>query len=633
MCVLAFVQDTLLKLEREDHEAFMLNCSLQLFRHRFAGESHANGEAFESSSELEAGCWEWQRRLLIPRKEAVPLLCCPEDVETCRRCRHQPHELCGFCRIPLCHHCHTTMLRMRSSAKRVVPMGLCNDNFWGYTTEVISMYQVRWLEAAIVSPCWTSMVVYYVEGDKGHLLNEELGQQRSRTLVRGAACSFHMPWEDILQDLAKNCGKKLDMLQIPRSQECLKYMLRVHVRVAHTDLRKFLKQCYVRPHVLLHLLFFLIDRNHEVFRNKGCAVELKKKMKEAIQQEYPDEESEKPEAQREGSIPTALLEALQEAHQKPDDPGTAEAEAKKMRFLFEREKNATPGDGSRSVDECLQDIRPQAVCMDKEATSNSDPATLREKAIGRYGDLYVQTGSKLIPQWHSKYFAQVQPFVIPRMVSGPDYDMLNRWRRQYEDAPCVSPQAFVAGFARRVESNGRTDWSALPIMRSVAYKHSVEHTMSAHTAFQGKRDRPVHADAKDDVLALQELYWHLHNGFVGKGVHRVPIAGDTTRLPYAEGLTPKQRRLAHAHNFLAQHMPGTQSVRRLMGHTQFGARIVYGDCLFFTISPNEQHSALVLRLSRFRHNDPYVVHGSEFVKACAGREHPLLEVTHTTPHT
>ena len=43
-----------------------------------------------------------------------------------------------------------------------------------------------------------------------------------------------------------------------------------------------------------------------------------------------------------------------------------------------------------------------------------------------------------------------------------------------------------------------------------------------------------------------------------------------------------------------------------MGHRQFGARVVYGDCIFLTVSPNEQHSALVLRLSRYRKNDPFL---------------------------
>ena len=66
-------------------------------------------------------------------------------------------------------------------------------------------------------------------------------------------------------------------------------------------------------------------------------------------------------------------------------------------------------------------------------------------------------------------------------------------------------------------------------------------------------------------------------------------------------------------------------MRQLMGHTQFGARVVYGDCLFATVSPNEQHSALVLRLSRYRRNDPYVRFGDAHRQRCCTAEHPRME--------
>ena len=109
------------------------------------------------------------------------------------------------------------------------------------------------------------------------------------------------------------------------------------------------------------------------------------------------------------------------------------------------------------------------------------------------------------------------------------------------------------------------------------------------------------------------------------GVHRVPIAGDTTRLPYATGLTPLEKKLAHAQNFIATHLGGTQAVRKMMGHAQFGARVAYGDCIFFTVSPNEQHSALVLRLSRFRRNDPYTKFGTPALQKLAAKDYPNLE--------
>ena len=76
-------------------------------------------------------------------------------------------------------------------------MRMTNDNLWGYVDDMIYKYDVRFLEMAIVSPAWTNMVVYYVEGDYGHLLNETVHRQQFRISVRGAPISFYLPWEDI----------------------------------------------------------------------------------------------------------------------------------------------------------------------------------------------------------------------------------------------------------------------------------------------------------------------------------------------------------------------------------------------------------------------------------------------------
>ena len=105
----------------------------------------------------------------------------------------------------------------------------------------------------------------------------------------------------------------------------------------------------------------------------------------------------------------------------------------------------------------------------------------------------------------------------------------------------------------------------------------------------------------------------------------MPICGDTTLLPYAVGLTPLEKKLALAQVFLAHHMAGSQPLRQLMGHRQFGARGMYGDCVFMAISPNEQHSALVLRLSRFRRNYPYVKYADIKTKHSASIKGPRLE--------
>ena len=103
-----------------------------------------------------------------------------------------------------------------------------------------------------------------------------------------------------------------------------------------------------------------------------------------------------------------------------------------------------------------------------------------------------------------------------------------------------------------------------------------------------------------------------------------PLNGDTTRLPYADGLTERQKHLAREMRYKQQQFPGTQAARQTMGHMHWGARISYGDCLFFTISPNEQHSALVLKLSRYRRNDPCLRYADPKWSRLCGMNFPAL---------
>ena len=85
-------------------------------------------------------------------------------------------------------------------------------------------------------------------------------------------------------------------------------------------------------------------------------------------------------------------------------------------------------------------------------------------------------------------------FVIPFLVSGPDYafyQQKQRWRRGVfdgQEAPWVTPLEFMRGFARRIESQTQRDWSALPIIRSIAFKYNVETDASSCIApFTSKR--------------------------------------------------------------------------------------------------------------------------------------------------
>ena len=81
-------------------------------------------------------------------------------------------------------------------------------------------------------------------------MNEDMGAQKYHTMVKGSCFSFHMPWEDILDSLQQSCSDA-DLTTLPRDEECVKYMLRLHLKVGGVDFATHLKQVHVRHQHLL----------------------------------------------------------------------------------------------------------------------------------------------------------------------------------------------------------------------------------------------------------------------------------------------------------------------------------------------------------------------------------------------
>ena len=130
------------------------------------------------------------------------------------------------------------------------------------------------------------------------------------------------------------------------------------------------------------------------------------------------------------------------------------------------------------------------------------------------------------------------------MVSGPDFKPEAKWRRD-ENSPNVTPMEFNKGLARRIEGHIRNDFTAIPIVRSVCYKWAVEHSGQMLVSYSGERNRPASVIATEMVQAMQGLYTTLWKGCLRNSQgKKIPIAGDTTKLPLADGLTPLQRRMA-----------------------------------------------------------------------------------------
>ena len=145
------------------------------------------------------------------------------------------------------------------------------------------------------------MIVYYVEGHEGHVMNEEFGKQQWRTAVRGQCFSFVMPWSQILREFNQRPGSDAKLADLPRDADTLHYLFRIHLKVAGKDFGEKLKQVCLRPFVLVRLLQFMMDNEHEVFRRSKNVHLFRDRLEEVVHAKYPQTEAHLPPESREGA--------------------------------------------------------------------------------------------------------------------------------------------------------------------------------------------------------------------------------------------------------------------------------------------------------------------------------------------
>ena len=172
--------------------------------------------------------WEWRRLYLANDGGFWDLVCCPEDVKRTPNCQHQTkcrinerHIVCKDCLVPVCDDC---FVHINKAPLYASPMALASDNFIGYTYDTILRYKVKWIEAAAAQPAWTTMMCFYIEGDRGHLLEEIMFESSFMTVVRGNVHSYHMPWESIMSFLEAATSDKQRSL-LPHEPERLAHMV------------------------------------------------------------------------------------------------------------------------------------------------------------------------------------------------------------------------------------------------------------------------------------------------------------------------------------------------------------------------------------------------------------------------
>ena len=302
-------------------EAAKANWSLERYMTQY-------GTVASVTNRLQAS--EWSRTLPETICEGMQLLCCPEDCR-CKHCAQGSLQLCEACELPLCRNCLENMCKQNACA---VPEALANDNWFGYPTELLYTHKVRWIEAAAASPVWTSVINYYLEADRGNLIEEHLHRPEHRTAIRGNVSSFSIPWEEVLAALAPDTQRATTWEKLPHPPQVLQAIVKVNVKgMLYNEAIEWVAGARIRPWVVVALLHHLIDLQHPMCSSPLSADDAKAAVTQRVTVTYGVEETGPLVEMKNAPSPAMKSEASEVSKPKPEKAGNRNVEAEAVQSL------------------------------------------------------------------------------------------------------------------------------------------------------------------------------------------------------------------------------------------------------------------------------------------------------------
>ena len=514
--------------------------------------------------------------------------------------------MCGTCSVPVCKECRHGLYSGQSSG--TIPMSVANDNYFTYVAPEIVEGQVTWLEGAAASVCWNTILVCYLEEPYGHLMGEKLDGPQARTKVKGNLFSFVLPWEDIAACCARVMAtrrarlstaigvKEGDMLPValPLDEATLAMLVNVHVVGGNKDLGCHLEGVTMRVDMVMRLI--------ELLRASGCPGY---ELDGLNSREMVDRRTFERYRGKYGIgafIPDCVREAIASAHR-----------ATLCGPSLASDKSSTPDEIAAEVHRFLEFTRPAQLVPQQSSKSLSQAFDENKFVYSKHQTLNIQIGSSMLPQFNAQYLGMANLYALPVAVSGVDFPGKVPWRRPVDDADehgvaaRVSLFDLLKGTSQHILGQFRRNWSFLPSVYNLWFRSEINLGANLRVSGKMEADETCVSKGQSAATAAADLYRLLESGyFLNAGGKRRRTSNDTSELMYAEGVTKTQRALLSAVRFRTRLVPGTREITHIIGHIGFWASVVYGNCIFMTISPGERHNYLAIRLSRYRFADPYV---------------------------
>ena len=490
--------------------------------------------------------------------------------------------------------------------------------------------KVTWLEATIAAPVFSGLVTYYIEGgpsQRRNLMDTRLGGPERSYKVRGNLFSFLLPWEDVIRRLSEKCEEG-DLSEWPWSPEAMCEVVRVKFTNGSETLSDKFRDLYVRSKVVIMMAWVYIERHVDDLQDRKGVLEIHAREKRSTVAESLKAHVEKrvnelyPEKQfgTEGGALLPGVKAVADALQQEQRPAQREESAFDM-------KQSTMHDDSRSVEDTFKHLRPSIVVDEAESTGAFAPEVVNAQAVQSIVDVEVPISNVLEEQFVGHYMSKIFPYALNHACGGADWPELfgdwdaltqgdaasregllkPRFRRTAEDA-VLSPAAYAQMMATRPEAQVAGDWMVVPSAAQLDWRYKV-----LRSSFMTCRQRlapgeSLNQNLSDLIHATEKIWKRLQKNSVtvknSDGENStMPINGDVRKLFSAIDITSAEKTILMSYLNTTSNIAGCQAIRQRMGHCCFGFRVVHGEVIFVTVSPNRRHSSMILKLSRARRND------------------------------
>ena len=321
-----------------------------------------------------------------------------------------------------------------------------------------------------------------------------------------------------------------------------------------------------------------------------------------------------------GGVMPELREMVKASDESTGKPRPAES-------AFDMKQSTMPDGATMEVEQLFQGVRPLLV-VDEASVDHAIPQEMQtEYALGEIATTDIVMSNTFEDQWVSQYLSRIFPWVLNYSCGGAEYPGLfnmeawealaradtdpaafgveARWRR-LKNAPFVTPGVHAQHLATRSEAQVGADWMCVPAARNLHWRYAV-----LRSAFVSCKEKVAAGESLDVNLqalidAATSLFQRLQRGSIKVHGRPLPINGDVALLFRADDLTTAERVILKSYLNITKSIAGCQAVRRRIGHCLVGFRVVYGECIFVTVSPSRRWSHMIMRLSRIRQNDPMV---------------------------